>query len=333
MNVVSRVFYIVFAEDAPLSGYRTGYLLGTFDPVSLAHTESCLSSLRELGLDRVLLVLSGASAGTPRRDRWRMLVAACAGSSDLVPVKLKRGEGSAALRALFPGDKLIPLSPPFSAGKELCPSVQEYCDLLDLYGARRPRIDDAESRIRLLFKALNPHRFAHSLSVARTAAQLAAAFGADAAKAEEAGLFHDCAKCLPLPEMQEIARENHLTDEPEVLASPALLHSIVGAVLARRDYGITDPDMLSAIAYHNTGCPGMSPLAMCVCLADFIEPNREPFPGLEETRHLAGSSLEKALLFSLESTADHVRSRGYPLYPRTLDTIAWLRALPAVSVK
>ena len=92
-----------------------------------------------------------------------------------------------------------------------------------------------------------------------------------------------------------------------------------------------DPDVLDAISYHNTGHVGMSPLAMCICLADFIEPNRDPFPGLEDVRRLSEVSLEKALLLSLESVAGHVRTQGKPLHPRTLGAIDWLRSLPAVQ--
>ena len=76
---------------------------------------------------------------------------------------------------------------------------------------------------------------------------------------------------------------------------------------------------------------GMSHLAMCVCLSDSIEPTRESYPLLEEIRTLAETSLEKALLFSLESTAAYVRKRGLFLHPRTQETIAWLKSLPAVQ--
>ena len=176
-----------------------------------------------------------------------------------------------------------------------------------------------------LSSTLKPSRFAHSLSVARTAVHLAEVHGLDILRAEQAGLLHDCAKCLPIKDMQRIAIDNHLTDDPDVLASDALLHSIAGACLAEQLYGMTDPDVLEAIRFHNTGYPGMSRLAMCVCLADFMEPLRESFPLLEEVRVLSRSSLEKALLLSLEGTVAYVKSRGWYLYPRTCDTITWLR--------
>ena len=305
-------------------------MIDFFDPVTLEHTGLCRSAAASLGLERVLLVLQDSVKGSvcaPRRDRWRMLVAACAGCKELVPVDMKNASVE-SLSRLYPGDELIPLDPPavFSA---LCPSVQEYCDLLGLYGVT-PVIPEVRSRVVKLFKALKPHRFAHSLSVARTARTLALRYGIDPQKAEEAGLFHDCAKCLPLSEMRKIAVKHRITEDPAFLESGALLHSVVGSYIAEKDYGITDREELDAIAYHNTGHAGMTLLAMCVCLADFIEPNRESFPLLEETRRLAETSLECALLHSLEATADYVLSGGKYLHPRTADTIAWLKTLPAV---
>ena len=207
--------------------------------------------------------------------------------------------------------------------------VMEYCAVKGLYGLPS-RIDMAEPWIDQLFQALNPHRFTHSVSVAYTARRLARIHGIDARKAEEAGLLHDCAKCLPLKEMQRIALEHSLTDDPYILSSGSLMHSLVGAWVARNDYGMADPEELDAIAYHNTGRPGMSRLSMCVCLADSIEPTRESYPLLENVRILSELSLERALLMSLEGTADFVRSRGKYLHPRTQETIAWLKTLPAV---
>ena len=208
-------------------------------------------------------------------------------------------------------------------------STREYINAKGLYRQER-HIQDADVWIEKLFRDLNPHRFAHSLSVAFTARRLARIHGIDPDQAEEAGLLHDCAKCLPLKEMQRIAREHSLTDDPSLLESGALLHSTVGAWVARNEYGMADPEVLEAIAYHNTGHAGMSRLAMCVCLADSIEPRRDSYPLLERVRLLAELSLERALLLSLEGTSDYVRAKGKPLHPRTLDTIAWLKELPAV---
>ncbi len=228
---------------------------------------------------------------------------------------------STAVREALAADRASPLL--FSPNRE-------YCAVKGLYGMTA-RLDQADRWLDQLFAALNPKRFAHSVSVAQTARHLARLHGIDQRQgAEEAGLLHDCAKCLPLKEMQRIARQHALTNDPHILESGALMHSLVGAWVARNEYGLADPDELDAIAYHNTGHPGMSRLAMCVCLADFIEPLRESYPLLENVRILSALSLERALLMSLEGTADYVRSRGKYLHPRTQETIAWLKTLPAV---
>ena len=176
--------------------------------------------------------------------------------------------------------------------------VQEALSLLESEPLHDPR---APRWVGKLAASLKPGRFAHSLSVAWMSRRLAHVHGLDPLKAEQAGLLHDCAKCLPLDEMQRISW------------------------VAREDYGMTDPDVLEAISYHNTGYPGMTRLDMCVCLSDSIEPLREAYPRLEQIRALAETSLERALLLSLEGTADFVTSRGKYLHPRTQNTIAWLK--------
>ena len=305
---------------------RIGVLQDPFDPVRPVQIGACLSALESGSVDSVFLVQDEEDAVclASARDRWQMLAAACSCSRDLIPSR----HSLHALRKKH-GSRLVLLSVP-DPDETLSPSVEEYCSLKGLYGAVS-RLPQAGPWVDSLFADLNPHRFAHSLSVARTSLDLALRYGEDPVRAETAGLLHDCAKCLSLTEMQKIARKARMTEDPSVLESPALLHSLAGVPVARSRYGVEDSEILDAIAYHNTGCAGMSRLAMCVCLADFIEPNRDPFPLLEDVRRLAGVSLEKALLLSLEGVADHVRSKGKNLHPRTLNAIAWLKSLPAVQ--
>ena len=131
--------------------------------------------------------------------------------------------------------------------------------------------------------------------------------------------------------MRRIAAKYNLTDDPAMLDSTALLHSVVGARIAQDQYDMQDPEVLDAIRYHNTGFPGMSLLSMCVCLADSIEPLRKSYPLLDQVRALAEHSVERALLLSLEGTAEYVLSRGKYLHPRTRETIRWLRRLTGAA--
>ena len=151
-----------------------------------------------------------------------------------------------------------------------------------------PRKDGfSDEWIEKLFRDLNPRRFTHSLSVAQYSRDLALRHGISALQAEQAGLLHDCAKCMPLKEMRRIATQHSLTNDPAVLESNALMHSLVGAWVARNEYGMADPEVLEAISYHNTGHAGMSRLAMCVCLSDSIEPTRSDYPHLAQIRALS----------------------------------------------
>ncbi len=204
--------------------------------------------------------------------------------------------------------------------------VRAYAAAAGLYGAEK-RIPQGEKWLDMLWQSLTLKRFSHTLAVADTARHLARAHDLDATKAEIAGLLHDCAKCLPLKEAQRIARENRLTEDEAILESGALLHSVVGAHLARTAYGVTDLEIISAIRSHTTGAPHMSRLDMAVWLADTIEPTRAPFPLLDKVRLLSGLSLEKAMLTSLEGTLQHVKKKGDAVHPATVATIDWLRML------
>ena len=204
--------------------------------------------------------------------------------------------------------------------------VRQYAQSAGLYGASL-RIPEGPQWLAMLFEDLSLKRFSHTLAVADTARRLALLHGLDPVKAEVAGLLHDCAKCLPLKEMQRIAKDNHLTDDPSILESGALLHSVVGAYMASTKYGCTDEEVIAAIRSHTTGQPGMSQLAMAVWLADTIEPTRAPYPLLDKTRMLAGLSLEKAMITSLEGTLQHVRKKGENVHPATAETLNWLKTL------
>jgi len=205
--------------------------------------------------------------------------------------------------------------------------VREYCAVKGLYGMPA-RISDAEQWMAMLFRDLTVKRFAHTLAVADTARHLAQVHHLDALKAEIAGLLHDCAKCLPQKDMQALARDKQLTEDESLLESSALLHSVTGAYLAQHQYGVSDPEIIQAIAAHTTGRPGMTKLDMAVYLADKIEPTRQSYPLLDMVRVMARLSLERAMTASMEGTANYVRKGGKPLHPMTLDTLRWLKTLP-----
>ncbi len=211
---------------------------------------------------------------------------------------------------------------------ELKPQVIEYIQLMGLYGGK-PIPAIGEAAYAKLKKSLSDKRLMHSLLVSWTARRLARIHGIDEEAAVTAALLHDCAKCMPLGEMQQIARDHRLLLDKITIQNGNLLHGPVGAVVAERDYGVTDPNVLAAIRCHTTGKVGMLPLDMIVFLSDKIEPSRRSYPALEEVRRLAQESLPAAMRHSLRSTLDYVKSQKGVPHPATQRVADWLERLLA----
>lgn len=171
-----------------------------------------------------------------------------------------------------------------------------------------------------LKKELDRQRFEHTLGVEQTARQMARVFGEDEEKAALAGLLHDCAKCMPLSQMIKAAR--HADVDPVMKESKALMHAVAGRCVAQDVYGVQDEDVLGAIRWHTTGHAGMTRLEKIIYLADVIEPNRKPYPGLEDLRALCMQDLDGAMHTALRMSLEHVREQGKPLHPDTLAALA-----------
>lgn len=167
---------------------------------------------------------------------------------------------------------------------------------------------------------MNPRRFRHTLGVRKEAVRLAALHGLPIQKAALAGLLHDCAKGMPLPVMQQIATENHLVQDPDMLSSGAMLHGPVGAHVARQKFGVQDDEVLRAIRNHTIGRPGMSQLELCIFVADATEENREDYKGLKQIRRLSQISLAAAALKSLMLTQEYLEKNNRIFFPAAQDT-------------
>jgi len=161
------------------------------------------------------------------------------------------------------------------------------------------------------------HRFTHTLGVADTAQRLAPNCGVDPMRARLAGLLHDCAKSMPLDEMRELVVKNLPDMDEEELETRAILHAPAGMVMARDVFGVRDASILSAIRKHTVGDGEMSPMDALIYVSDFVEPGREPFPGLEKARKLAEKDIYKAMVCCTQLTARHLKSQGKRPHPRS----------------
>ena len=79
-----------------------------------------------------------------------------------------------------------------------------------------------------------------------------------------------------------------------------------------------DRSILSAIRKHTLGGEEMSAMDALIYVADFVEPNREDFPGLSAARNLAERDIFAAVRLCAQLTSEHVRSEGGRPHERTL---------------
>ena len=157
-------------------------------------------------------------------------------------------------------------------------------------------------------KLQSAKRFKHSLGVKDVAYDLALIYGYDTMKASIAAILHDCAKHLSDDELIGQCNIYNLPVSKYEMQSKFLLHAKVGALYARKLYGVEDEDILDAITYHTTGRPSMTLLEKIIFTADYIEPNRRPIPRLNTIRKEAYFNLDQAVYIILENTLDYLKT-------------------------
>ncbi len=168
---------------------------------------------------------------------------------------------------------------------------------------------------------LTPGRYDHVLNVAALADALARRHGADAAKARLAGLLHDAGRRFAPPSMAEYARTHRLRVPSLDLTAglePALLHAHISEDLARKEFGVADEAVLSAIRKHTLGDPRMSTLDKVVYVADACSSDRR-HPGAAETRARAFDDLDAAFERCLADKLSSALERRAWLHPLTLE--------------
>ena len=161
---------------------------------------------------------------------------------------------------------------------------------------------------------LSDKRYEHTINVKKMAVKLAKRYGADEEKAALAAILHDSAKEISKDEMREIMRQYPQYAEGGESRPAPVWHGICAAILARTQWGVEDEAILSAIACHTAGKPGMSKLDKIVYLADMTSAERD-WPGVNKLRKLELKDLDAAMLAALKQTNDFVLSQGKPLDP------------------
>lgn len=165
---------------------------------------------------------------------------------------------------------------------------------------------------------IDEKRYIHSLGVRDTAVLLARKYGVSEEKARLAGILHDCAKNIPKEEGIARCEAAGIPLKPICYIEKGLVHSYLGAHIAKTEFDIDDPEILDAIYYHTTGHEDMPMLTKIIYLSDIIEPGRN-VPNLEELRRIAMEDIDEALIKAINSTITHVLGKGSVL---DCDTVA-----------
>ncbi len=152
-----------------------------------------------------------------------------------------------------------------------------------------------------LKKMLSEKRYLHSVNVASAALELAEIYGEDKEKACIAGLLHDIAKEMSTKKHLKILRGSGAFFEDFKEVSPKVLHGPAGSVYIKKNFNITDEDILNAIWYHTTGREDMRLFEKIIFVADYISSERN-FLDSAEVREIAKIDLDKAALHKLSTT-------------------------------
>lgn len=191
-----------------------------------------------------------------------------------------------------------------------------------LYGAR-PELAWLRKKVK---EHLSLKRVAHVLGTEQEAVRLARRWGEDEYDAAEAAILHDITKKLDRNEQLQLCQKYGIMADTAESANEKLFHAKTGAALARDLFGVPAP-IESAIRWHTTGRPGMTRLEKILYLADYIEPNRHGFAGLEELRKLAYEDLDGAMLYGLRLSLADLRAGGTEPQGDSVDAEKYFAAL------
>lgn len=172
--------------------------------------------------------------------------------------------------------------------------------------------------IKKVKKELSRSRFQHVLRVEQTAIELAEAYNVNVEKVSIAALLHDYAKERSTRFMKDIIMSENL--ELDMLDyGNQICHGPVASALAKKEFDISDKEILNAIYHHTFGGKQMSDVEKVVFVADYIEPNRK-FKEANKARKKVKESLDKTVSYIAKKELIHLIEKERIVYPKSLET-------------
>lgn len=165
-------------------------------------------------------------------------------------------------------------------------------------------------------KSVKKSRYEHSQRVAQLCVEIAEKYGLDKEKAYLAGIGHDMCKDLSDEKMLETAERDGFPIIDFERKKISLLHGRAAAVVMKEKFGITDADVLEAVANHTSGIVGMCDLTKCLYIADKIEPGR-PHSSKEYVEQMLELPFEELFYKIMKDNYNFIISKGYEVFPGT----------------
>ncbi len=162
--------------------------------------------------------------------------------------------------------------------------------------------------------------FVHVSDVAGVCGELAEWFGENKEKCILGGLLHDISAVLAPADMLNYAMETGWKLCEAEHRYPFLLHQRISEVVAEEVFGVTDKEILSAIACHTTLRAEPTDCEMVLFLADKLAWDQEGVPPFyDEVKNALECSLEKACRAYMSYMIDN----GKVLCPHTNWNLAY----------
>jgi predicted HD superfamily hydrolase involved in NAD metabolism len=176
---------------------------------------------------------------------------------------------------------------------------------------------ERERLLQLVQTSISPERYQHTLRVEEIALELAPHFQVAASTLCQAVILHDWYRETAPDLLLKLAGDFGIVIDDLERAEPLLLHGAIAAAQAGR-LGISDQEVLEAIAKHITGGAGLSRMAQLLFVADAIEPGRY-YPEARALRETAQTMTPEELLLAVyNQTVIYLLQNNYPLHPRTV---------------
>ena len=168
------------------------------------------------------------------------------------------------------------------------------------------------------------NRYSHSLRTAQMLAELCANYGLSEEKGQIAGIAHDMCKDCSDEELFALVKKDGKPVSDFEKSLPELLHGRAAAVLIQEKFGVTDGEIIDAIANHTFGSVDSCDFALLLFVADKIEPGR-PQSSDEYRARLMAKSLHGLVLAVLEENIDYLEKKGKKVAAASLELAEKLR--------